>query len=55
MKFCCRALQCINIEFNDGIEAMDVETIQYEMPVGHYFECEIQPPCGLAESENIIG
>lgn len=53
-KICARAYTTIIIEFSAATSA-EKPAIELSMPIGAYVDCEIQPTCGLASDESIIG
>ena len=49
MRVCMCSLQSFHLEtFDSAIDSVN-KTISMDMPIGHYFTCEIQPTCGLAD------
>lgn len=40
--------------FNADVDSVN-KTVSVSMPVGHYFDCAINPPCGLAGEHGAIG
>lgn len=55
MKICTCSMQSFNVEtFSSGIQNAD-STYTIDMPVGNFSQFEIEPTCGLADENGIIG
>ena len=54
MRVCTCSMQSLSIQtFDPGLDTVD-NTISMDMPIGNYYQCEVQPTCGLADEDGII-
>ena len=55
MRVCiCRFTSFSLTSFNADVDSVN-KTVSVSMPVGHYFDCSIEPPCGLAGDKGSLG
>lgn len=54
MRVCTCSLQSFHLEtFDASIDSVN-KTVSMDMPIGHYFACDIKPTCGLADEHGPI-
>lgn len=54
MRVCTCSMQSLSIQtFDPGLDTID-NTVSMDMPIGNYYQCEVQPTCGLADEDGII-
>lgn len=54
MRVCTCSMQSLSIQtFDPGLDTID-NTISMDMPIGNYYQCDVQPTCGLADEDGII-
>lgn len=54
MRVCICSMQTFLLETFDAEADLADQTITIDMPVGNYYQCEVQPTCGLADENGII-
>ncbi|MFR5469665.1 MAG: ArsR/SmtB family transcription factor [Waltera sp.] len=54
MRVCICSMQTFTLStVNPELSAVD-NSVSIEMPIGHYFQCKIEPTCGLADENGAI-
>lgn len=54
MRVCICSMQTFTLEtFDSELDVID-NTISVDMPVGSYFQCQVEPTCGLADENGAI-
>lgn len=54
IKICSKMAMSLKINFQDIENEVLRDIVKVEMPIGNYVECNVTPPCGIADSESII-
>ncbi len=55
MRVCVCSMQSFHLETLDAETNSANKTVSLDMPIGNYFNCEVQPTCGLANEDGAIG
>ena len=55
MKLCYLAYEKISLDFISHLDETISEEKIYNVPLGSFFSCEIEPTCGMADEYNYIG
>ncbi len=54
MRVCICSIQTFSLEtFDSEMDVVD-NTIVVDMPIGNYFQCQVEPTCGLADENGAI-
>lgn len=54
MRVCTCSLETFHLEtFDSAIDSVN-KTISMDMPIGNYYDCQVQPTCGLADENGPI-
>lgn len=54
MRVCTSSMQSFYLQtFDADLDSIN-NTISMDMPIGNYYQCDIQPTCGLADENGII-
>ncbi|MBE7721104.1 ArsR/SmtB family transcription factor [Lacrimispora indolis] len=54
MRVCICSIQTFTLEtFDSDLDVVD-NTIVVDMPIGNYFQCQVEPTCGLADENGAI-
>lgn len=54
MRVCICSMQTFSLETFDSDLAIVDNTIVVDMPIGNYFQCQVEPTCGLADENGAI-
>jgi predicted transcriptional regulator len=54
MRVCICSMQTLRLETFDAASDDADSSIRLEMPVGHYYDCQVEPTCGLADENGAI-
>ncbi|MGN7456942.1 ArsR/SmtB family transcription factor [Paenibacillus pasadenensis] len=54
-KICQPAARSLQVRFADDLPPVRRKSHRIELPVGHYSDFRIEPTCGLATTESVIG
>lgn len=55
MRVCICSMQTFHLETADAQGDLADNTITVDMPVGGYFQCQVEPTCGLADENGVMG
>ena len=54
MRVCICSLQSLSLKTFDAELDLKDNTIVVDMPIGNYFQCQVEPTCGLADESGAI-
>lgn len=54
MRVCICSMQTFHLETFDADADLADNTLTLEMPVGNYYQCEVEPTCGLADENGVL-
>lgn len=54
MRVCICSMQTFHLETFDADADTDDHAITLDMPVGNFYQCNIEPTCGLADEDGVI-
>ncbi|WP_024748114.1 ArsR/SmtB family transcription factor [Levilactobacillus namurensis] len=55
LKICCLKKDDLSLIFNANKEVFRENTIEKQLPIGSFYDYNVQAPCGLATAKRIIG
>lgn len=55
MRVCICSMQTFHLETVDAEADLADNTITVDMPVGSYYQCQVEPTCGLADENGVMG
>ena len=54
MRVCISSMQSFHLETFDADADLADNTISMDMPIGNYFQFDIEPTCGLADENGVL-